>query len=76
MPALLFPLSTRIDPLIKELVSGSLGRNNTTIVEGLAATTAIQIATLEALAAVLDQGGSRGGGQGCVVSDLKQVTHN
>jgi hypothetical protein len=57
--SLLMPLSTRIDPLIKELVSGSLGRNNTTIVEGLAATTAIQIATLEALAAVLDQGGSK-----------------
>jgi hypothetical protein len=54
--SLLMPLATRIDPLIKELVTGSLGRN--VGVEGLAATV-IQTATLEALAAVLGQGGAK-----------------
>lgn len=54
--SLLMPLSTRVDPLIKELVSGSLGKNE--IVEGLAAA-AVQTATLEALAAVLDKGGTK-----------------
>ena len=54
--SLLMPLATRVDPLIKELVAGSLGRN--VDVEGLAATV-VQTATLDALAAVLDQGGSK-----------------
>lgn len=54
--ALLMPLSTRVDPLIKELVSGSLGKTLT--VEG-PAKAAVQTATLEALAQVLDKGGSK-----------------
>ena len=54
--SLLMPLATRVDPLIKELVAGSLGR--TVNVEGLAATV-VQTATLDALAAVLQQGGSK-----------------
>jgi hypothetical protein len=54
--SLLMPLSTRVDPLIKELVTGSLGKNLTA--EGLAAA-AVQTATLEALAAVLDKGGAK-----------------
>jgi hypothetical protein len=54
--SLLMPLATRIDPLIKELVAGSMGRNVN--IEGLAATV-VQTATLDALAAVLDQGGSK-----------------
>lgn len=54
--SLLMPLSTRVDPLIKELVAGSLGKNIS--VEGLAAA-AVQTATLEALAAVLEKGGAK-----------------
>lgn len=54
--SLLMPLSTRVDPLIKELVSGSLGK--TLAVEG-PAKGAVQTATLEALAKVLDKGGSK-----------------
>jgi len=54
--SLLMPLSTRVDPLIKELVTGSLGINSTA--EGLAAV-AIQTATLEALAVVLEKGGTK-----------------
>jgi HEAT repeat protein len=54
--SLLMPLSTRVDPLIKELVSGSLGKNAP--VEGLGAA-AVQTATLEALAVVLSAGGDK-----------------
>ena len=54
--SLLMPLSTRVDPLIKELVAGSLGKSATT--EGLAAA-AVQTAMLEALAVVLDRGGEK-----------------
>jgi hypothetical protein len=54
--SLLMPLSTRVDPLIKELVTGSLGKNSA--VEGLAAA-AVQTATLDALATVLDKGGTK-----------------
>lgn len=54
--SLLMPLSTRVDPLIKELVGGSLGKNVNA--EGLAAS-AIQTASLEALAVVLAKGGSK-----------------
>jgi len=54
--SLLMPLSTRVDPLIKELVAGSLGKNANA--EGLAAA-AVQTATLEALAVVLDKGGTK-----------------
>ena len=50
---LLMPLSTRVDPLLKELVSGSLGKG----MEGGIA--AIQMATLDALAAVLTKGGDK-----------------
>jgi len=55
--SLLMPLSTRVDPLIKELVSGSLQKNAAT--EGAAAVVAVQTATLEALAAVLEKGGKK-----------------
>lgn len=54
--SLLMPLSTRVDPLIKELVSGSLGKNAT--VEGMAVA-AVQTATLEALSVVLATGGDK-----------------
>jgi hypothetical protein len=54
--SLLMPFSTRVDPLIKELVTGSLGKN--TSAEGLAAA-AVQTATLEALAVVLGEGGAK-----------------
>ena len=52
--ALLMPLSTRVDPLLKELVSGSLGKSGD---EGGIA--AVQTATLEALSTVLREGGSK-----------------
>jgi hypothetical protein len=54
--SLLMPLSTRVDPLIKELVAGSLGKSLT--VEG-PAQAAVQTATLEALAQVLNKGGTK-----------------
>jgi HEAT repeat protein len=58
--SMLMPLSTRVDPLLKELVAGALGKSSTVAAaEGVAASTAIQTATLEALAAVLEQGGSK-----------------
>lgn len=50
---LLMPLSTRVDPLLKELVAGSLGKG----IEG--GIPAIQTATLDALAAVLKKGGDK-----------------
>jgi HEAT repeat protein len=52
--SLLMPLSTRVDPLIKELVSGSLGK---TVSSEEVGASAVQTATLEALAAVLYHGG-------------------
>ena len=55
--SLLMPLSTRVDPLIKELVAGSLGKG--AAAEELAAAAAVQTATLEALAVVLDKGGEK-----------------
>jgi hypothetical protein len=54
--SLLMPLTTRVDPLIKELVSGSLGRN--VITDGIAVA-AVQTATLDALATVLETGGTK-----------------
>jgi len=54
----LMPLSTRLDPLIKELVSTSLGKGNITSVESAGAVT-IQTAALEALAIVLKHGGKK-----------------
>ena len=56
--ALLMPLSTRVDPLIKELVSTSLGKGSSATVE-TAGMVAIQTASLEALAVVLKHGGSK-----------------
>ncbi|KAL9182373.1 hypothetical protein ACHAXT_013025 [Thalassiosira profunda] len=56
--ALLMPLSTRVDPLIKELVATSLGKGSSATVE-TAGLVAIQTATLEALAVVLKHGGSK-----------------
>jgi HEAT repeat protein len=54
---LLMPLSTRLDPLLKELVAGALGKGaaNTDAVGSVA----IQTATLEALAVVLREGGKK-----------------
>lgn len=46
---LLMPLSTRVDPLLKELVAGSLGNP----------VAAVQTAMLEALATVLKKGGKK-----------------
>jgi hypothetical protein len=56
--ALLMPLSTRVDPLIKELVATSSGKGSNATVE-TAGLVAIQTATLEALAVVLKHGGSK-----------------
>jgi hypothetical protein len=55
---LLMPLSTRVDPLIKELVSGSLGKG-TSGVDEAGAVAVMQTATLEALAVVLEKGGTK-----------------
>lgn len=55
--SMLMPLSTRVDPLIKELVSGSLGKS-ISLEDGVAAA-AVQTATLEALATVLQMGGDK-----------------
>lgn len=54
--SLLMPLTTRVDPLIKELVTGALGQ--TLNVEGLAAAS-VQHATLEALAVVIAKAGDK-----------------
>lgn len=54
----LMPLSTRLDPLIKELVSTSLGNGNISSVECAGAVT-IQTSALEALAVVLKHGGKK-----------------
>lgn len=56
--ALLMPLSTRVDPLIKELVATSLGKGSNATVE-TAGMVAIQTASLEALAIVLKHGGKK-----------------
>merc|ERR1712032_8788 len=50
--------STRVDPLMKELVSGSLGKSTGAAGE-TAGIAAIQTATLEALASVLEKGGKK-----------------
>ena len=57
--SLLMPLSTRVDPLIKELVGGSLGKSSSSAGESVGAIAAVQTATLEALAAVLKEGGKK-----------------
>jgi HEAT repeat protein len=54
---LLMPLSTRVDPLLKELVAGSLGKNSPSA--DAAGSVAVQTATLDALAVVLQKGGSK-----------------
>ena len=51
------PLSTRVDPLGKELVAGSLGKGGGT--SETAAVAAVQTATLEALSTVLQKGGKK-----------------
>jgi len=56
--SLLMPLSTRLDPLIKELVAGSLGKGPSAAVE-TAGAVAVQTATLEALAVVINRGGGK-----------------
>lgn len=54
---LLMPLSTRVDPLLKELVAGSLGKVSAT--SDSVGIVAVQTATLEALAVVLREGGTK-----------------
>lgn len=56
--ALLMPLTSRVDPLIKELVSTSLGKGLNATVE-TAGLVAIQTAALDALAVVLQHGGDK-----------------
>jgi len=56
--ALLMPFSTRVDPLIKELVSGAIGNGATSSLES-AGLVAVQTSMLEALAAVLKHGGKK-----------------
>lgn len=56
--ALLMPLSTRVDPLIKELVTTSSGKGSSLAAEE-AGMVAIQTAASEALAVVLKFGGSK-----------------
>eukprot|EP00980_Cylindrotheca_fusiformis_P009504 scaffold2077_cov119-Cylindrotheca_fusiformis.AAC.7 len=53
---LLMPLSTRVDPLLKELVSGAVGKSIGSDTVGIVA---VQAATLEALAVVLKHGGKK-----------------
>lgn len=55
---LLMPLSTRVDPLMKELVSSALGNGAVSGLES-AGVVAVQTATLEALATVLKHGGKK-----------------
>ena len=57
--ALLMPLSTRLDPLIKELVSTSLGNGAVSSLDSAAGLVAVQTATLEALAIVIKYGGKK-----------------
>jgi hypothetical protein len=54
--SVLMPLTTRVDPLIKELVSASLGK---TVTEDGVALFAVQTASLDALATVLEKGGEK-----------------
>lgn len=54
---LLMPLSTRVDPLLKELVAGSLGKTAST--SDSVGIVVVQTATLEALAVVLQEGGQK-----------------
>ncbi len=56
--ALLMPLTSRVDPLIKELVSTSLGKGLNATVD-TAGFVAIQTAALDALAVVLQHGGDK-----------------
>lgn len=53
---LLMPLSTRVDPLLKELIAGSLGKGGNADAVGIVA---VQAATLEALAVVIQKGGKK-----------------
>ena len=65
--SLLMPLTTRVDPLVKELVSGSMGKNG--VVEGVAVS-AVQTASLDALATVLEIGGTKVKLPGSILSAL------
>ena len=57
--ALLMPLTTRVDPLIKELVSGSTGRSASVAGLDKKGVVVIQITMLIALEIVLENGGSK-----------------
>eukprot|EP00586_Coscinodiscus_wailesii_P014096 CAMPEP_0172505274 /NCGR_PEP_ID=MMETSP1066-20121228/185056_1 /TAXON_ID=671091 /ORGANISM="Coscinodiscus wailesii, Strain CCMP2513" /LENGTH=2828 /DNA_ID=CAMNT_0013281825 /DNA_START=96 /DNA_END=8582 /DNA_ORIENTATION=- len=56
---LLMPLSTRLDPLIKELVNQSSGKSAVGSMATGAAAVAVQTASLDALAMVLKKGGKK-----------------
>jgi HEAT repeat protein len=74
---LLMPLSTRVDPLLKELVAGSLGKSGNADTVGIAA---VQAATLEALAVVIKKGGKKAKLPASIPSALKAsqelIAHN
>jgi len=65
---LLMPLSTRLDPLIKELVANSLGKSAGGDSE--TAAVAVQTAALEALAVVLKNGGTKAKLPGSISSSM------
>jgi len=68
--ALLMPLSLRLDPLIKELVGGSMGNSSANSMIESAGSTAVQTATLDALAVVLKNGGKKARIPGSLTSSL------
>lgn len=65
--SMLMGLSTRVDPLIKELVNGASGKS---VADDSAAAAAIQTATLEALATVLREGGTKAKSETSIPSAL------
>jgi hypothetical protein len=68
--SLLMALSTRVDPLIKELVNGASGKG-IAVLEDVTAAAAIQTATLEALATVLREGGTKAKAETSIPSALE-----
>jgi hypothetical protein len=76
---LLMPLSTRVDPLIKELVTGSMGKVPSGG-DGSEAVVVVQTATLEALAVVLEKGGKKAKLNdsigGCLEASVTLIQHS
>jgi hypothetical protein len=69
--SLLIPLSTRVDPLIKELTLGASG--HTTTASDEVAAVAVQTAMLEALAVVIEKGGKKAASPTSVPTALDSV---